>query len=58
MPDRLKIAVLGAGSLALTPGVFHDALLEHRLDGLDLALVDTDEDALYPMADLGRRMAT
>src|SRR5689334_10555062 len=56
--DRLKIAVLGAGAAALTPGVFHDALIEHRLDGLDLSLFDPAEDVLYPMADLGRRMAT
>jgi alpha-galactosidase len=57
MSSRLKIAVLGAGSLALTPGAFYDALVEHRLDGVDFALADHDEDALYPMADLGRRMA-
>src|SRR3954471_9615486 len=57
MPDRLKIAILGAGAFALTPAVLHDALIEHRLDGLDFALVDADEDVLYPMADLGRRMA-
>ena len=57
MSDRLKIAVLGAGAGALTPGAFHDALIEHRLDGIDLALFDPSEDVLYPMADLGRRMA-
>src|SRR4051794_39083476 len=57
MSDRLKIAVLGAGAVALTPGLFHDALIEHRLDGLEFALVDADEDVLYPMADLGRRMS-
>src|SRR5258705_3338108 len=55
--DRLKIAVLGAGAFALTPAVMHDALIEHRLDGLEFALVDADEDILYPMADLGRRIA-
>jgi alpha-galactosidase len=55
--DRLKIAVLGAGCLALGPGVLHDALLAHKLPGVELALVDTDEEAVYAMADLGRRMA-
>jgi alpha-galactosidase/6-phospho-beta-glucosidase family protein len=56
--DRLKIAVLGAGSFTFGPAVLHDALVAHKLPGLDLALVDPDEEAVFEMADLGRRMAT
>jgi alpha-galactosidase len=56
--DRLKIAVLGAGSFSFGPAVLHDALVGHKLPGLDLALVDPDEEAVFEMADLGRRMAT
>jgi alpha-galactosidase len=56
--DRLKIAVLGAGSFSFGPAVLHDALVGYKLPGLDLALVDADEEAVFEMADLGRRMAT
>src|SRR4051794_40626594 len=55
--DRLKIAVLGAGCFALGPSVLHDALLAHKLPDLEIALVDADEEAVFAMADLGRRMA-
>jgi alpha-galactosidase len=55
--DRLKIAVLGAGCFALGPSVLHDALLAHKLPDVELALVDDDEEAVFVMADLGRRMA-
>src|SRR4051794_40162887 len=55
--DRLKIAVLGAGCFALGPSVLHDALLAHKLPGVEIALVDDDEEAVFAMADLGRRMA-
>src|SRR6266568_1952207 len=53
----LKIAVLGAGSLSFGPGVLQDALLIHKLHGIELALVDRDETVLFPMADVARRMA-
>jgi alpha-galactosidase len=57
MSSRLKIAVLGVGSLSLTPILLHDALLIHKLDNIEIALSDTDESTLFLMADLGRRMA-
>lgn len=53
----IKIAVLGAGSFSFGPGVLQDALLIHKLDGIELALVDPNEGAIFAMADLGRRMA-
>src|SRR4051794_36668183 len=55
--DRLKIAVLGAGCFALGPSVLHDALLAHKLPDVEIALVDADEEAVFAMAELGRRMA-
>jgi alpha-galactosidase len=55
-PDRLKIAVLGAGSFDVGPSLLSDALLVHKLDGVELALVDSDEEMIFAMADLGRRM--
>lgn len=52
----VKIAVIGAGSFVFGPSVLSQALLEHRLDDIELALVDLDRDALEGMAGLGRRM--
>jgi alpha-galactosidase len=57
MPERLKIAVVGAGSLPCALGLLQDTLLVHKLDGVDLALTDSDPTVLYPLVELGRRMA-
>jgi alpha-galactosidase len=57
MSAPLKIAVLGAGSLSVGPGVLQDALLIHKLYGIELALMDPNEGAVFAMADVGRRMA-
>ena len=57
MSDRLKIAVLGGGSVVFAPSVLYGAFLEHRLHGIEIALVDSDEGAVFPMADVGRRIA-
>src|SRR5947207_11475450 len=57
MAADVKIAVLGAGSYVFGPGVLHSALLEHRLRGIELALMDPDEEAVFAMADVARRMA-
>src|SRR3954469_4751906 len=54
----LKIAVLGAGASGFAPGVLQDALLIHKLDGIELAFVDPDEEVLYPLVEVGRRIAT
>jgi alpha-galactosidase len=54
---NVKIAVIGAGSFVFGPSVLSQALLEQRLDGVELALVDIDLDALQGMAGIGRRMA-
>jgi alpha-galactosidase len=57
MSDRVKIAVVGAGSLPCALGVLQDTLLIHKLDGIDLALTDSDPAFLFPLVELGRRMA-
>lgn len=54
--NNVKIAVIGAGSFVFGPSVLSQALLEHRLNDIELALVDLDPDALEGMAGLGRRM--
>lgn len=53
----MKIVLVGAGSFVFGPSVLHDALVEHRLDGLDLALVDPQLAVAELMAGLGRRLA-
>ena len=57
MSDRVKIAVVGAGSLPCALGVLQDTLLIHKLDGIDLALTDSDAEPLFPLVEIGRRMA-
>ncbi|MCY3024192.1 MAG: hypothetical protein NTW87_34890 [Planctomycetota bacterium] len=56
MPD-VKIAVIGAGSYVFGPTVLHDALLQQRLNGIELALVDVDREVVELMAGVGRRIA-
>jgi alpha-galactosidase/6-phospho-beta-glucosidase family protein len=53
----LKIAVIGAGSYTFGPSVLNQAILENRLSGVELALVDVDRETLELMAGVGRRMA-
>ena len=53
----LKIAVIGAGSFVFGPSVLHQAIVEERLEGAEIALVDLDQEAVEAMAGLGRRMA-
>ncbi|HYE20439.1 MAG TPA: hypothetical protein VEA69_18475 [Tepidisphaeraceae bacterium] len=53
----VKIAALNAGSSGVGPGVLRDALIAHRLTGIEIALVDESEDVVFPLADIGRRIA-
>ncbi len=55
MPAR--VALIGAGSYVFAPSTLHDLLIEHRLDGLELALVDPDVELAGHMARLAERMA-
>jgi len=54
---ELKVACLGAGSFVFGPSMLRQAILEHRLEGLELALMDIDADMVNLMAGVGRRMA-
>lgn len=49
MPD-IKVAVLGAGSFVFGPSVVRGVIVEHRLDGVELALVDPNRSLIDPMA--------
>src|SRR5579871_1233293 len=53
----LIVAVIGAGSYVFGPSVLDQSILQHRLDGLELALMDPDHEVLERMAGVGRRMA-
>lgn len=53
----MKIVVIGAGSHVFALTVLADAIQKHRLDGLQLALVDVDQPAAELMAALARRLA-
>jgi alpha-galactosidase len=55
--SNMKICLIGAGSFVFGPTVLHDVIVEHRLDGAHLALVDPRLEMAELMAGLGRRMA-
>lgn len=52
-----KVAMVGAGSVAFGPSVLRDVMVEHELEGLELALMDADREAVELMTAVGRRMA-
>ncbi len=54
---RTKVAFVGAGSFVFGPSMLAQAILENRLSGLEIALVDPGTEAVEAMAALGRRMA-
>jgi len=53
----MKLALIGAGSYVFAPTFLIDAIIRHRLVGLELALVDPNLDAAETMAALARRLA-
>lgn len=53
----MKVSVIGIGSYVFGPAFLHDMIVEHRLGGIELALVDVDPRILELMAGVGRRMA-
>jgi alpha-galactosidase/6-phospho-beta-glucosidase family protein len=55
--DRTKVVLIGAGSYVFGPSVLDQAILQHRLPNLELALVDLDAEVVELMAGVGRRMA-
>lgn len=54
---RLKIAVIGVGSFVFGPSILYQAIIEHRLQDVELALVDIDAEIVELMAAVGRQMA-
>lgn len=57
MGSSCRIAFIGAGSFTFGPSVLRQILLDNRLSGIDLALVDVDRGAVDLMAAVGRRLA-
>lgn len=53
----MKIVLVGAGSFVFAPSILNDAVVEHRLQGVRLALVDPAVEMAELMARLGRQMA-
>jgi len=54
---QLKIAVVGAGSFVFGPSVVQESILRHRLDDLELVLIDPNRQVIEPLAALGQRLA-
>lgn len=52
-----KIVVIGAGSFTFGYGMLADAIIDHRLDGAEMVLVDLDRELAQAMATIGQRMA-
>jgi len=48
----------GRSVRGFAPAVLQDALLIHKLDHVELAFVDPDEEVLYPLVEVGRRIAS
>jgi len=57
MSKAVKLAVVGAGSFVFGPAVLDQAIRRHRLDDLELVLMDVDAGMLDLMTATGRRMA-
>ncbi|HEY3321999.1 MAG TPA: hypothetical protein VGP72_16145 [Planctomycetota bacterium] len=54
---RTKLAIIGAGSYVFGPSVLNDALFDHKLNDIELALMDVDGQVVELLAGVGRRMA-
>lgn len=54
---RTKVVFIGGGSFVFGPAMLNQAILENRLDGLEIVLVDPNREVVEPMAEIGRRMA-
>lgn len=53
----MKIVLIGAGSFVFGPSVLTQAILEHRLDGVELVMLDVDGEVAGLMAGIGNRLA-
>ena len=57
MSKAVKLAVIGAGSFVFGPAVLDQAIRRHRLDDLEITLMDVDAAMLGLMTATGQRMA-
>lgn len=55
-PERIKVAVIGAGSYVFSVGLLHDLIIDASLP-LDLTLIDPNMEVAENMAGVARRMA-
>jgi len=53
----MRIAIIGAGSHVFGPTVLHGVIVEHRLDGAEITLIDLNRETVDLMAAIGRRVA-
>ena len=56
MPST-KVALIGAGSFVFGPSVLAQAILEHKLNDLELVLMDLDAETVTLLAEVAKRMA-
>lgn len=54
---NLKIAVIGAGSFVFGPAVLQEVFLDHKLAGVELALMDVSRELVELTAAAGNRIA-
>lgn len=53
----MKLVLIGGGSFVFAPSVLNDAIVENRLAGSEIVLVDVDREIVSAMAEVGRRIA-
>jgi alpha-galactosidase len=53
----MRIVLRGAGSYVFSTSVLHDAIIDHRIPEVEIALVDLDDSILETMVGVGRAMA-
>lgn len=55
--SRAKVAAIGAGSYVFSLSLLQDLIIDHRLNGIHLTLMDIDGEMAADMAAIARRMA-
>jgi len=57
MKSKPKIAVIGAGSYVFSLSLLHDLIVDHRMQGAHLCLMDLDAEMAADMAAIARQIA-
>lgn len=55
--DTPIVVVIGAGSYVFGPSILYDLIMEHRMDGSEIRLVDLDEEMVEVMGRIAERFA-